>query len=233
MLNNISAYLADISVISYIAVFIGGVITSFTPCIYPLIPIMVGVIGASKEKSPLNNFFISLSYVSGMAIVFSVLAMIAGLTGSLFGRIQSSPIANIIVGGIIIVFALILLDIFPMPTAMLSRAGAGKIIKGKGILPAFLMGLVSGLIAAPCASAVLGALLVFVASKGNPVFGFTLLFTFAMGLGTFLIIIGTFTGVISRLPRSEKTMRALQKLLALAMIALGAYFIFKAGTLSI
>jgi len=233
LLNNISAYLADISIISYIAVFIGGVVTSITPCIYPLIPIMVGVIGASKEKSTLNNFFISLSYVIGMAIVFSILGMIAGLTGSLFGSIQSSPIAHVIVGGIIILFALMLLDIFPMPTAFLSRAGAGKIIKGKGILPAFLMGLISGLIAAPCASAVLGALLVYVASKGNPVFGFTLLFTFAMGLGTFLIIIGTFTGVISKLPRSEKTMHALQKLLALAMIALGAYFIFKAGTLAI
>lgn len=225
---SVEKYLVDISLLSYIAVFIGGVLVSFTPCIYPLIPIIIGVIGASKEKSLRRNFLLSLSYVAGMAFVFSILGMIAGLTGSLFGRIQSSPIAHLAVGGIIIVFALLLLDIIPLPTFFLTRSGAGRVVRGGGKFASFLMGLASGLIAAPCASAVLGALLVYVAAKGNVFFGFTLLFCFGTGLGTLLIIIGTFTGFVSRIPRSERAMKISQKLLAFGMIALGGYFIYKA-----
>ena len=79
----------------------------------------------------------------------------------------------------------------------------------------------------------LAALLVYVGTKGNPIFGFTLLFTFAAGLGIVLIVIGTFAGVVTKIPRSEKAMKAVERLLALGMILLGEYFIFKAGILSI
>lgn len=225
-------YLTDISIISYVVVFLGGLITSFTPCIFPLIPIIISVIGASKEKSTSRNFLLSLSYVLGMAVVFSILGMIAGLTGTLFGRIQSNPIAHLIVGSIIILFALSLLNIIPLPTFLLARSGAGKVIRGRGtVFAAFLMGLVSGLIAAPCASAVLGALLVYVASKGNVFFGATLLFCFAVGLGTFLMLIGTFTGLVSKIPRSERAMKIFEKVLAFGMIILGGYFVYKAWVL--
>lgn len=233
LMTNISSYLTEISIVSYLVVFIGGVITSFTPCIYPLIPIIIGVIGASKEKSIGRNFLLSFSYVIGMAIIFSILGMVAALTGRLFGQIQSNPIAHIIVGNVIIVFGLMLLGVIKMPTFLLSRIGAGKVLKKGGFFGAFLMGLISGLIAAPCASAVLGALLVYVATKGNPVFGFTLLFSFSIGLGTLLIIIGTFAGIVSKIPRSEKAMVMFEKILAFGMILLGEYFIFKAGMLSI
>jgi len=194
---------------------------------------MVGVIGASKEKSIVGNFLLSLSYVLGMALVFSILGVFAAFTGKLFGQIQSSPIAHLIVGNVIIIFALSLLDVIPLPTAFLSRAGAGKVVRGGGKANAFFMGLASGLIAAPCASAVLGALLVYVATEKNPFFGFTLLFCYAIGLGLVLILIGTFTGAVSKIPRSEKVMKIIQKVLAFAMILLGEYFIFRAGMLSL
>lgn len=233
LMSNISGYLTEVSVLSYLVVFAGGVLTSFTPCIYPLIPIIVGVIGASKEKSPGRNFLLSLSYVFGMAIIFSILGLAASLTGRLFGQVQSNPVVHLAVGGAIILFALALLDVVPMPTFFLSRAGAGKVVKRGGFFSAFLMGLISGFIAAPCTSAVLGALLVYVGAKGNPVFGFTLLITFAVGLGTILVIIGTFAGVVSKIPRSERAMVIFQKVLAFGMIFLGAYFIYKAGILSV
>jgi len=233
LVANISSYLTEISIISYLVVFVGGIITSFTPCIYPLIPIIIGVIGASKEKSISRNFILSFSYVIGMSIVFSILGMVAALTGKLFGQIQSSPVAHIIVGNVIIIFGLMLLGVIHMPTFLLSRIGAGKVLKRGGFFGAFLMGLISGLIAAPCASAVLGALLVYVATKGNPVFGFTLLFSFSIGLGALLIIIGTFAGIVSKIPRSERAMVIFEKILAFGMILLGEYFVFKAGMLSI
>ena len=232
-MGDLSNYLTNISVITYIAVFIGGVATSFTPCVYPLIPIIMGVIGATKEQSKLRNFILSLSYVAGVAFTFSLLGVFAAMSGKLFGQLQTSSIAHLIVGGIIILFGLALLDVIPLPTYLLSRAGAGKIIKGGSIYATFFMGLASGFVAAPCTVAILGALLAYVATTQNVVFGFTLLFTFAMGLGTLLILIGTFTGALVAMQKTEKLMHITQKAIAFLMILLGGYFIFKAGMLSI
>ncbi|HIE44515.1 MAG TPA: hypothetical protein EYP78_06970 [Candidatus Omnitrophica bacterium] len=232
-MENISNYLSNISFLSYLVVFIGGVATSFTPCVYPLIPIIIGVIGSSQEKSKFRNFILSFSYVLGIALTFSILGMVAAMTGRLFGELQSSPIAHIIVGNIIIFFGLALLDVITIPTFLLSRAGAGKIIKGRSIFPIFLMGVASGFVAAPCTAAVLGALLAYVATTQNVVSGFTLLFTFAIGLGTLLLIIGTFAGILTTIQKSEKAMGIVQKVIAFGMILLGEYFIFKAGLLGI
>ncbi|MBL7084624.1 MAG: sulfite exporter TauE/SafE family protein [Candidatus Omnitrophica bacterium] len=230
-MGDISNYLTDISAITYLVVFIGGVATSFTPCIYPLIPIIVGVIGSSQEKSRGRNFILSFSYVLGMALTFSILGMVAAMTGRLFGQVQSSPLAHIIVGSIIILFALALLNVIPLPTFSLNRAGAGR-VKQTGSIPAvFFMGLASGFITVPCTVAISGALLAFVATTQNIIFGFSLLFTFALGIGVLLILIGTFAGILTGLPKAKKWMRIIQKALALAMILLGGYFIFKATLL--
>jgi len=180
----------------------------------------------------MRNFLLSFGYVFGMAITFSVLGMIAAMTGKLFGQIQSSPIAHLVVGNVMILFALVLLDIIHMPTFLLSRTGAGKVVKGGTMFSAILMGIASGFIATPCTAAVLAALLTFTATTQNIIFGSTLLFVFAIGLGTLLIIIGTFTGILASIPRSEKVMHIMQKVLALAMILVGEYFIFKAGMLN-
>lgn len=231
-MENIQNYLTNISLITYIVVLLGGVAASFTPCVYPLIPIIVSVIGATKEKSKLKNFILSFSYVLGVAFTFAILGMIAAMTGRLFGQFQSSPLAHLIVGNIMIFFGLALLNVFPLPTFLLTRTGAGKVRKG-GLMSVFFMGLASGFVAAPCTAAVLGALLAYVATTQNIMFGFTLLFTFAIGLGTLLILIGTFAGILTTLPASEKLMRIIEKIIAFGMIILGEYFIFRAGVLSI
>ncbi len=232
-MENISYYLSNISVLTYVIIFAAGVITSFTPCVYPLIPIIVGVIGATKQESKIKNFIMALSYCVGMAIMFSALGVFAALTGKLFGQLQSSPVAHLIVGNVIILFGLAQFDIVKLPTFLLNRAGAGKVIKGTTPVTAFFMGLVSGFIAAPCTAAVLGALLAFAATTQNVLLGFSLLFTFALGLGTLLIIIGVFTGILATVKKSEKIMRIAQNIIGFSMILLGEYFIFKAGMLSI
>jgi len=224
-------YFTNISLLTYLFVFIGGLATSFTPCVYPLIPIIMGVIGSSRENTRQRNFVLSFSYVLGMAVTFSGLGMIAAVTGRLFGELQASPLVQIIVGGIIILFGLALLDVIPLPTFLLSKAGVGKVRTGGRVFPVFLMGVFSGFVAAPCTAAVLGALLAYVAGTQNILFGFTLLFTFAMGLGVLLLLVGTFTGILASLPKSEKLMQIIQKVMALGLIVLGAYFIFKAWLL--
>jgi thiol:disulfide interchange protein len=232
-MQDISVYLENVNVITYIVVYVFGVITSFTPCTYPLIPIIVGVIGASGDVSKVRKAFLSVVYVLGMAITFSILGMVAALSGRLFGQFQVSPLANIVLGGVIILFALSLLDVIVLPTYFLNRLGAGKASKGKSASSIFMMGLASGLIAAPCATAVLGALLAFVSTTQNVVVGSTLLFTYALGFGTLIILVGTFTGVVTTLSKSKKIMGIVNKVLAFIMIILGCYYIFKAGTLSI
>ena len=232
-MENISNYLTNISLMSYLVVFIAGVAVSFTPCVYPLIPIIVGVIGSSREKSRGRNFILSFSYVLGLALTFSILGLVAAMTGRFFGQFQSSALAHIIVGNVIILFGLALLNVIPLPTSLLYKAGVGKARKGGSVFAVFLMGVLSGFVAAPCTVPVLGALLAYVATSQNIIFGFSLLFTFALGLGALLILIGTFAGVLVSLPRLEKQMHLIQKMIAFAMILLGEYYIFRAGLLSI
>jgi thiol:disulfide interchange protein len=232
-MNNFLNYLnlSNISPITYLIVFIAGLATSFTPCVYPLIPIVVGVIGSAKESSRGRNFLLSFIYVLGMAVTFSLLGVVSALTGSLFGQLQSSPLAQIIVGSIIILFALALLDIIALPAFLLNRIGAAKINKTGTLFSVFLMGAASGFVVAPCTVAVLGALLTYVATTQNVLVGFSLLFTFALGLGAIFMLIGSFTAVLRALPKAKKWTRLIQKAVAFSMIILGGYFIFK-GVLS-
>jgi cytochrome c-type biogenesis protein len=223
----------NVTVLSFFIAYMGGVLTSFTPCVYPLIPIIAGVIGASGERSRSRNFALSLAYVAGMALMFAFLGVLAAVTGRLFGQVQTSPVAHVVLGAIIIFFALSLAGVVPMPTNFLVRAGAGRVASGGNFFAAFVMGFFSGLVAAPCATAVVGGILAYVASTQNVVLGFSLLFVFAIGLGTVLILVGTFTGLLRSLPRSEKWMKLTEKVIALAMIALGCYFIYRAGVLSV
>lgn len=232
-MQNFSNYLSDISLITYLAAFFGGLVTSFTPCIYPLIPIVVGVIGSAKESSRGKNFILSFSYVIGMAFTFSILGVIAALTGKLFGRVQSNPLAYLIVGSIVVLFGLVLLDIIRLPLFLISRAGAGRVVKKRSMWGVFFMGIASGFVATPCAAAVLGSLLAYVATTQNIIFGFSLLFTFATGLGTLLIVVGTFSGILANLPKSDKWMQIIQRGIAALMLLWGGYFIYKAWILRI
>lgn len=232
-MEDIARYFTNISWLTYVIVYIGGAATSFTPCVFPLIPIIIGLIGSARHPSRRRNLVLSFSYVLGMAVTYSILGMAAALTGKFFGRVQSSPWAQMLVGNVIILFGLALLDVIPLPVFLLNRAGAGKVAKNVSIAGMLVMGMASGLVAAPCAAAVLGTVLTYAATTQNIIFGFTLLFTFALGLGTILLLVGAFTGILTGLPRLQKWMPVFQKVLALAMILLGEYYIFKAGMLSV
>lgn len=210
----------------YITAFFGGIAASFTPCVYPLIPIVVSIIGADKSESRFSGLSLSVSYVFGLAITYTILGAVASLTGSFFGKIQTSPVTNVAVGSIIILMGLWMLDAVSIPIPVISSPRFSK----KGIFSAIAAGFVSGFVAAPCTTPVLGSILVLVAARQNILFGTTLLFVFALGLGTVLIIAGTFTGIV--IPKSGKWMLVIKKVFGFLMIGLGAYFIFLAGKYS-
>jgi thiol:disulfide interchange protein DsbD len=206
----------------FFVAFLGGVAMSFTPCVYPLIPVSVGYIGASASGSKIKGLFLSLSYVTGMALTYSLLGLAAVLTGTIFGRISSHPLAYLAAGLLIILFGLSMLDVFTLSLPIFKAPA----LKQKNYLGAFLLGLGSGLLVSPCLTPALGAILTYLATKKNLFYGALLLFSFAYGLGLIVILAGTFSGLLAGLPKSGKWMIYVKKACALVLIFAGVYFIF-------
>jgi thiol:disulfide interchange protein DsbD len=204
-------------------VFLGGVLVSFTPCVFPLLPITIAYIGAGSCNSKIKGFSLSLVYVTGFSTTYACLGLIAVLTGSIFGRFSSQPLVRIIAGLVIILFGISLWSGrgFRMPG--LKRL---PVIKKPGsYLSCFMLGLASGLIISPCAAPVLGAILTFVATKRNLVYGAVLLFSFAYGMGLLLILAGTFSSILAALPKSGYWMEIIKKICAVILIVSGIYFV--------
>lgn len=207
--------------LDFLIAFGGGVVMSFTPCIYPLIPISAGNIAARAGNSRLKGFALSVVYVIGVGITYSILGLIASLTGSIFGRISTHPATYITVGVMIIFFGVALLDIFHIHIPHKIRAPEHK----HDYLYTFLLGLTSGLIASPCLTPVLGSILAYLATKQNIIYGMTLLFCFAFGMGLIFILIGVFEGLLVSLPKSGKWMVYIKRVSAVLLFVMGLYFI--------
>ena len=229
-LNSLQNYLQTGSVLAYAAVFVGGLMVSFTPCVYPVIPITVGYIGSHSLGSRTRGFLLSLAYVSGMAMTYAVLGGIAALTGRVFGEIATSPVSHIIVGNLCIVLALSLFDLFHFPLPSFPRKAEAIPWRG-GILGALAVGMAAGLIVGPCTAPVLGALLLYVGTRHNVALGLSLLFVFALGMGALLVLLGTFTGILASLPKSGRWLIAVKRGFGVLMILAGEYFLLEAGKL--
>ena len=230
--GNLEAAIQSAPLLAVIISLAAGVATSFTPCVYPLIPITVGFIGAKGSKTKIRGFYLSLMYVLGLAIVYSSLGAFAALTGKLFGQIQTNPWAYLVVANICIIFGLAMLDVINIQFAWFARFGVTE-AKTKGGISAILLGGSSALIAAPCAAPVLGVLLTYVGTKQNVPLGIAMLFSYAFGMGFLLILIGTFAGLLTSLPRSGDWMARIKKGFGIMMIIVGEYFLIKMGQLMI
>jgi thiol:disulfide interchange protein DsbD len=239
LVNNLQTYLAGNSLLAFPAAFIAGVLISFTPCVYPIIPIQLGFIGgraaADQEargetaaKFNLQGFRLSVLFVIGMSVVYAALGAFAGLTGTLFGSWTASPWTYIIVANVMIVLALSMLDVFSISAPQfLSNWNPEK--KGKGYLSSLLIGASSGLVVGPCTAPALGATLAYVGTQGGVVFGTLVLFTFALGMGMLMIVLGAFSGALALLPRSGGWMSKVKIAFGIAMIVIAQYLLIQAG----
>lgn len=209
-IDGLDIYIQGSVILAYFAVYLGGVLISFTPCVYPVIPIHVSYIGAQSSGSKMKGFVLSLCYVFGMALTYTFLGCFAALTGGFFGRIQTNPWTYLIVGNICVFLGLSMFEIFnlPLPRSLTKFQPKGN---KKGMIGSFLIGMASGFVLGPCTAPVLAVLLSYVATKQNVVFGTTLLFVFAFGMGTLLIILGSFTGLLSSLPNAGMWMVRVKK----------------------
>jgi len=172
----------------------------------------------------LSAFFYTLSYVSGVAVTYALLGVVAAMTGQLFGSISSNPWVYLLVANIFILSGLGMLEVFAIP--MFGLKSSPKV---GGLFGLFLLGMASGLLVGPCTAPVLGVLLGYVATSRDIMFGATLLFAFALGMCLLLIVVGTFSGVLAGLPGSGLWMVRIKKALGLVMIAMGEYFLIVMG----
>ena len=212
------------------ALFGAGVLTSLNPCIYPMIPITVGVIGGQSAGSGHRRRVVglTLTYVLGLALFYSLLGLVAGLTGALFGGVASSPWVRFFVGNVLLVSGLAMLDVIPVPVPQRLSAWAGRL--GGGSYPAaLLLGAASGIVAAPCGAPAFAVVLTWVATTGSAVLGFLYLFVFSLGMTALLAVVGLFSGTIAALPAAGRWMVWIKRVAGGVLLAMAEYYFIQMG----
>lgn len=204
-----------------LAVFFGGLLLNLTPCVYPIIPITISYFGGQSEGRPTRTFLMACFYVAGMAITYSALGVAAALSGKLLGSALQNPW---VLGFIVAVLLALAASMFGLYDFQLPSFLTGSAKARSGLVGALFMGLVVGLVAAPCIGPVISGLILFVANLGSPVQGFLLFFVLALGMGTPYLALGTFSGAIKRLPRSGEWMEQVKHVFGLALVALALHF---------
>jgi thiol:disulfide interchange protein DsbD len=213
-----------------VAMFGAGLVTSLTPCVYPMIPITAGLIsGASAAgSSRARTIGLSLTYALGLALLYATAGLIAGLTGTLFGTIASNPWTRFAIGNLLLLFALGLLDVIPVaPPQRLMRWASG--LTGGSYPAVFLLGATSGIVAAPCGAPAFAAVLTWVAGTGSPLLGFVYLFVFSLGMTALLVAVGISSGALAALPRAGRWMNWIKRAAGIVLLGMAEYYFIQMG----
>ena len=217
-----------------VAVFFGaGLLLSLTPCVLPMIPILSSIIigskiatGTNKPASKLHCFGLSVAYVLGMALSYTMAGIAAGLTGNLISNSLQNPW---VLSASAVVFVLLAFSMFgfyelKLPNAIESRIlNASSRLKGGQFVGVFIMGALSALIVSPCIAAPLAGALIYISQTHNVVLGGFALFALAIGMGVPLLLIGASAGTL--LPKAGSWMTAVRNLFGVLMLAMAAYII--------
>ncbi|MCH2469469.1 MAG: sulfite exporter TauE/SafE family protein [Gemmatimonadetes bacterium] len=214
-----------------LAVLFGaGVLTSLTPCVYPMIPITAAVIaGSSRDDQPKSRTVaLTLTYAVGLATLYAVLGALAGLSGQIFGTVSASPWALFAIGNMLVLFALTMLDVLPVPVPRRLLEYASQ--SGGGSYGAvFGMGAMSGVVAAPCGAPAFAVVLTWVAATEAGLMGFVYLFVFSLGMTALLVAVGLFSGTVALMPRSGAWMVWVKRGAAVLMLGMAEYYFMTAG----
>jgi cytochrome c-type biogenesis protein len=225
--------LRDRPLVALPLLFAAGVATSVLPCVYPMIPITAGILGGAgaTSRSRRRTLGLTLAYVTGLALVYASLGLLAGLTGSLFGTVSSNPWTYFAMGNLLLLFGLALLEVFTVqgPSRLLAWAGR---LGGGSLGGVFLLGATSGLVAAPCGAPAFAAVLTFVAATGSAVLGFLYLFVFSLGMTALLVAVGLSSGLLGVLPRSGAWMLWVKRGGGLLLLAMAEYYFIQMGKVS-
>ena len=202
-------------------IFLGGILTAMTPCVFPLIPITLAIFGAKPESGRTRAFLLASTYTLGMAALFSSLGVAAVLGGKAFGSALGNPWLMTGIAALLLALSLSMFGLYEItvPAFMSARLQS---IGGAGFAGAFGMGLVAGVLAAPCTGPVLSAILVYVATTQSVPKGASLLFVYALGVGVPFLLLATFS---MKLPTSGPWMDVVKSVLGIALVVLAFSYI--------
>lgn len=211
--------------------FIAGLLLSFTPCVLPMIPILSSIIVGSQAKraqpSKLHSFGLSVAYVLGMALSYTLAGIAAGLSGNLLSQSLQTPWA---LGATALIFVALAFSMFgfyelKLPAVLENKIlGASQKLKGGEFIGVFVMGVLSALIVSPCVAAPLAGALIYIGQTNNVFLGGVGLFALAIGMGVPLLLIGASAG--SLLPKAGKWMAAVRNFFGVLMLAMAAYLVW-------
>jgi len=207
-----------------IASYAMGLLASLTPCIYPMLPITVGIINAQKANSLLTKFLLSLAYGCGIATVYATLGYVSAKSNMMFGQWLANPYFIVLMVAFFIYLAFSMFGFYEMyvPPVLLQNTAPTR---AGSVLYSFFFGLFTGAAASPCLTPALALLLGFAAKQQNPAVGFAALFSFAMGLSTLLITVGTFSGAMTLLPRAGAWMEEVKKVFGFLLLGVCVSFL--------
>ncbi|HXG43854.1 MAG TPA: cytochrome c biogenesis protein CcdA [Gemmatimonadales bacterium] len=231
--GGIETVLRDEPLVALPLLFGAGLVTSLTPCVYPMIPIVAGVLGGAgaRGRSRARTVGYTFTYALGLALVYSTLGLLAGLTGTLFGTISSNPWAYFAMGNLLLLFGLALLDVVPVPVPARLATWAGRIGSGS-YGSVLLMGAASGLVAAPCGAPAFAAVLTFVTATQSAGLGFVYLFAFSLGMTALLIGVGLFSGFAAGLPASGRWLVWIRRAAGVILLGAAEYYFYRMGQVS-
>jgi cytochrome c-type biogenesis protein len=235
--THISTQLSSSPLTALPILFVAGVLTSLAPCIYPMIPITLAIVGGSAvgeaPRPRSRTVFLTFAYVLGLSLAYASLGLFAGLTGTLFGSVSTNPWLYFAIANLLILAALAMLDVIPVrvPSWLLTRAATAG--QGGSLYGVFVMGAASGLVAAPCSAPVMAAVLTWVTATKSGVLGFIYLFVFSLGMCTLLVLVGLFSGTVARLPKAGTWMVWIKRIFALIMLGVAEYYLVQMGLLLI
>lgn len=224
-LANADEYVHTQAWLALVAVFVGGVLTASNPCVLAMIPLMMSFVAGRKEGSPgiLRAFLFSFVFVLGLAITFTALGMFAALAGKMYGDV--SAVWNWIVAAVCVVMGLHLAEVLTIPIPSLGGRLQPKV---RGFVGALVLGLLFGVVSAPCAAPILIVLLTYLAGSGaSMAWGGALLLTYALGHSVLILLAGTSMGAARQLIENRKATRALELLrraAGVAIVLVGVYF---------
>jgi len=232
--SHLGAELSAHPVVALGAVFMGGVLTSLTPCLYPMIPVTVSIIGGNATASRrTRRMLLALTYVVGLASAYASLGLIAGLTGTLFGSISTNPWTLFAMGNVMLIAAAMMAEVIPVPIPQRWRDRTATMGEGGRFAGALVMGIVSGLVASPCGAPVMAAILTWVSSTKSAWLGFLYLFVFSLGMSSLLLFFAFVADTSLRLPRAGAWMLWVKYAFALVLVGVAEYYLVTMGTVLI
>jgi len=204
--------------------FLGGLLVSFTPCVYPMIPITLSIIGGRKENtSVLRGAALSITYVAGLSMTYALLGLLVASFGAHVRSFIQGAFFQILMAMIFMILAFSMFDLFflQVPDGVRRRLAG---FKSRGISGIFIMGMISGAMASPCVAAPLAGILAFIAASGSVWLGFLMLLSFAWGMGVILIVVGAFSGFLNALPRAGEWMNRVKEFYGFLLLGAALYF---------